>query len=190
MLDGELAVPAVSLAEAQAYVRIETGEEEAVLAGLLRTATSMCEQFTGRVLIARGFQETIPGRGEWQRLALTPVRSIETVEAVGTDGAASLLPAGAYAVDIDSAGDGWVRMMQGLGEARLRVSGTAGVAADANGVPEPLRQGIVRLTAHLFNARDGSGGDPPTAVTALWRPYRRLRLAAPSNPTVGGWRLG
>jgi len=177
MLDGDLAMPAVSLAEAQAYVRIETGEEEAVLAGLLRTATSMCEQFTGRVLISRGFSETVRSCGEWQRLALTPVRSIESVETVGTDGVATVLPAGAYAIDIDSAGDGWVRMMQGLGETRLRVSGTAGMAVDSNGVPEPLRQGIVRLTAHLFNSRDGGGGDPPAAVTALWRPYRRMRLA-------------
>ena len=30
MLSGELAAPAVSLAEAQAYVRVETGEEGAI----------------------------------------------------------------------------------------------------------------------------------------------------------------
>ena len=57
------------------------------------------------------------------------------------------------------------------------MSGVAGMASDGNGVPEPLRQGIVRLTAYLFNARDGSGGEPPAAVTALWRPYRRMRLS-------------
>ena len=176
MPTGELAAPAVSLAEAQAYVRIETGEEEAVLAGLVRTATAMCEQFTGRVILARGFSETVNGCGEWQRLSLTPVRSIDTVELMGTDGSASPLTAGAYAIDIDSAGDGWVRMMPGMGAARLRVSGTVGMATDSNDVPEPIRQGILRLTAHLFNARDGGGGDPPAAVTALWRPYRRMRI--------------
>jgi uncharacterized phiE125 gp8 family phage protein len=189
MLEGELAAPAVGLAEAQAYVRVETGEEEAVLAGLVRTASAMCEQFTGQVLLSRDFRETVRGRGEWQRLSRTPVRSIDMVEGIAADGTATLLPAGTYAVDIDSAGDGWVRMMQEPGEARLRVSGTAGMAVDGNGVPEPLRQGIVRLTAHLFNSRDGGSGDPPAAVTALWRPYRRLRLAAPPNPTVGGWRM-
>ena len=177
MLDSELTAPAVSLAEAQAYVRIETGEEEAVLAGLVRTASAMCEQFTGRVILSRGFSETLRGCGEWQRLSLTPVRSIDTVEALAEDGTATPLPAGAFAIDIDSAGDGWVRMMQGMGEAKLRVGGVAGMAVDSNGVPEPLRQGIVRLAAHLFNARDGGGGDPPAAVTALWRPYRRMRLA-------------
>jgi hypothetical protein len=55
------------------------------------------------------------------------------------------------------------------------VTGTAGLAVSANEVPEPIRQGILRLVAHLFTARDGTG-DPPAAVTALWRPYRRMRL--------------
>ncbi len=177
MLAEQLTAPAVSLAEAQAYVRAETGEEEAVLAGLVRTATAMCEQFTGRALVARDFNETLRAGSEWQRLALTPVRSIDLVESIAEDGTASPLAAGTYAIDIDSAGDGWVRMMPGLGTARLRVTGDAGMAADSNGVPEPIRQGIVRLTAHLFNARDGGGGDPPAAVTALWRPFRRMRLS-------------
>lgn len=174
MLGGELAAPAVTLAEAQAYVRVETGEEEAILAGLIRTASAMCEQFTGRVILSRDFSETLDACGEWQRLSLTPVRLIGLVEAID-DGNALPLAADVYAIDIDSAGDGWVRVSNG--PRRIRVTGTAGMAADSNDVPEPIRQGIVRLTAFLFNARDGSGGDPPAAVTALWRPYRRMRLA-------------
>jgi hypothetical protein len=43
-----LALPAVTMSEAQAYVRIETGEEEALLAGLIRTATALCEGFLGQ----------------------------------------------------------------------------------------------------------------------------------------------
>jgi hypothetical protein len=42
----------------------------------------------------------------------------------------------------------------------------------------PLRQGVVRLAAHLYAERDGPElGGPPAAVTALWRPWRRMRLA-------------
>lgn len=178
MLAGELTAPAVTLAEAQAYVRVETGEEEAILAGLIRTASAMCEQFTGRVILSREFTETLGACGDWQRLALTPVRSIDGVEAIGEDGNAVPLAAGDYAMDVDSSGDGWVRLAAASsGVRKLRVTGTAGMAADSNEVPEPIRQGVVRLTAHLFNARDGGGGDPPAAVTALWRPFRRMRLA-------------
>lgn len=166
MAGAGLAQPIVSMAEAQAYVRIETGEEEALLAGLIRTASAVCESFIGRVVIARDFTVDVPGRGCWEQLSLSPVRSIAAVEQAG-----AVVPA---EIDVDASGIGWVRASaSGL----LRVSGSVGMAADTNDVPEPIRQGVLRLVAHLFAARDGSDGAPPAAVTALWRPYRRTRLA-------------
>jgi uncharacterized phiE125 gp8 family phage protein len=176
MIATNIAEAAVSMAEAQAYARVETGEEEALLAGLVRSASALCESFTGQVLIARPFEETLPATGEWQRLSLTPVRSIDSVAAVAADGNSVALEAGAFEIDIDSRGDGWVRALESRA-GRLLVSGIAGLASEPNGVPEPLRQGILRLIAHLFATRDGSGGEPPAAVTALWRPYRRMRLS-------------
>ena len=175
MIRSDAAEPPVSLAEAQAYVRVETGEEEAILAGLLRSASAMCEQFIGQALVARGFDETVRVAGPWVRLGLTPIVSISAVVSIGEGGVETVLAASDYAIDVDATGDGWVRLLRGSGT--VRVSGVAGMASDGNGVPEPLRQGIVRLTACLFNARDGSGGEPPAAVTALWRPYRRMRLS-------------
>jgi uncharacterized phiE125 gp8 family phage protein len=172
-----IAKPAVTMSEAQAYVRIETGEEEAVLAGLIRTASALCEAFINQVVIERDFSLDIPAASSWERLALTPVRSIGLVDSVDADGNATPIPTGAYSVDIDSSGDGWVRIVNPTGSTRVRVSGTAGMAADESDVPEPIRQGILRLVAHLFAARDGAGGEAPAAVTALWRPYRRMRLS-------------
>ncbi len=166
----------VSLAEAQAFARIDTGEEEGLLAGLLRSASALCEAFTGQVLMARGFEQVLSASASWQRLGPTPVRTIETVERIAADGNATALLPGEYEIDIDARGDGWVRLAV-PGEGRLRVRGQAGLANDPNDVPEPLRQGILRLVAHLFASRDGEGGEPPAAVTALWRPYRRMRLA-------------
>ncbi|MEO5972427.1 MAG: hypothetical protein ABIP91_03585 [Sphingomicrobium sp.] len=172
-----LAQPAVTLSEAQAFVRIETGEEEAVLAGLVRTASALCEAFLNQVVIRRDFTEQLLPSATWERLALTPVAAITSVYAIDAAGVATLLPAAAYAVDVDSSGDGWVRVTDPASCTRVEVRGTAGMAAEANDVPEPIRQGVVRLVAHLFAARDGIAGDPPAAVTALWRPYRRMRLA-------------
>lgn len=181
MLSAGQAEPALSLIEAQAFLRVEQGEEEAVLAGMVRTATALCEAFTNRVLIARPFSETLAVSGAWQRLSLSPVRSIDGVEGVAIDGSATSLAATAFAIDIDAAGDGWVRVIDAAGAARVRVSATAGMASETNEVPEPLRHGILRLVGHLFANRDGGGAggpgsEPPAAVTALWRPYRRLRL--------------
>lgn len=176
-MDSGLAQPIVTMSEAQAYVRIETGEEEAVLAGLIRSASALCEAFINQVVIARDFSCEVPASGEWERLPLSPVQAIGEVESVGSDGAATPLSSGAFAIDIDCSGDGWVRTLQPSDAGRLRVSGRAGLAEDENAVPEPIRQGVLRLVAHLFTARDGEGGEVPAAVTALWRPYRRLRLS-------------
>ena len=171
------ALPIVTLSEAQAFLRIETGEEEALLAGLVRTASALCEAFINQIVIVRDFQLDLPASGAWERVPLTPLRSIAAVDGVDQSGNAAPLGASAYTIDIDSSGDGWVRAMQPDGVTRVRVAGTAGMADDENGVPEPIRQGVLRLVGHLFTNRDGDGGEPPAAVTALWRPYRRLRLA-------------
>ncbi|MGQ0660228.1 head-tail connector protein [Sphingosinicella sp.] len=175
-----LALP-VSLAELKADGRIATSEEDALLAGLARAATDLCESFTGSLLIAREVSETVAAGTAWTRLGAAPVRSIGPVAAIGLDGAEALLPADGYAVDIDAAGDGWVRLTAARTERRLQVSYVAGLAGDANGVPEALRLGIARLAIHYFASRDTEKpGSPPAAVTALWRPWRRLRLG--QNP--------
>jgi len=172
-----IAEPAVTLGEAQAYVRIETGEEEAVVAGLIRTASALCEAFINQIIIAREFSEDIAASGGWERLTSTPVRAITDVERVDENGAETALLTGDYSIDVDSSGDGWVRVIDSVSTRRIRVTGSAGMAADENEVPEPIRQGILRLVAHLFTTRDGLGGEPPAAVTALWRPFRRMRMA-------------
>lgn len=167
-----LAEPIVTLSEAQAFSRIETGEEEALLAGLVRSASALCEAFLSQVVIQRGFSETIEASSQWQRLLAGPVKSIDSVSKGGVP-----LPLGSYAVDIDSTGRGWVRIVDPAIAGVIDVSGTAGIAASQNAVPEPIRQGVLRLVAHLFACRDGDDGGMPAAVTALWRPYRRMRLS-------------
>jgi len=175
----------VPLAEVKAFLRIGTSEEDALLAGLIRGAAETCEAFTGRALVARDVEEILPATSAWTRLGAAPVLAIEGVAALDRYGEAEALAAEAYAIDIDSAGDGWVRVTMPGEATRVRVSYSAGMARDAGRLPEALRHGIVRLAAHLYTHRDrvdpgsGSGAGasgPPAAVTALWRPWRRLRL--------------
>jgi len=168
----------VSLDEVKAYLRLEAGDEDALIAWLIRSATGLCERFVGQALIAREAEEIVPASCAWRRLSLTPVASVGAIEAIGEDGAATPLAVEDYAIDIDGDGDGWVRVT-GTGDARrVRVTYVAGMGADWNAVPEPLRQGIVRLSAHFYVHRDGvDGTGPPAAVAALWRPWRRMRLS-------------
>ena len=71
-----MAEPVVTLSEAQAYVRIETGEEEAVLAGLVRTASAVCESFINQIVVEREFTVDLPASAAWSQIGVTPVRSI------------------------------------------------------------------------------------------------------------------
>ena len=165
-------LPIVTMAEARAFARIETGEEEALLAGLIRSASCLCEAFLGQAVIERAFTETVIANREWQRLEAFPVRSISEVSSGGKP-----LPANAFATDIDSRGCGWVRIADPSLTGIVDVGGSTGMATGQNEVHEAIRQGVLRIVAHLFTSRDGDGGQIPAAVTALWRPFRRARLS-------------
>ena len=168
-----MSAPIVSLAEIKAYLRIDGDEEDALLAAMLRTASGLCEAFTGQVLLTEARSATIAIDGEWHRLPPTPVRRVNAAWWIGDDGAETPV---AFDSQIDWAGDAWVRIAGDPG--RARVSVTSGIADDWNGLAEALRQGIVRLAAHLYAHRDAADdAGPPAAVAALWRPWRRMRLA-------------
>jgi len=172
--------PPVALADVKAFLRIGTGEEDALLGALIGSASEVCEAFTGRALLPRDLLETLPASSAWTRFGAAPVRSIDGVETTS-----AALPADAYAIDIDAAGDGWVRVFGAGGARVVRVAYSAGLAAEAEGLPEAIRHGIVRLAAHLYAERDGEpGSGPPAAVTALWRPWRRMPFGYPRDRRI------
>lgn len=163
---------AVSLGECKAFLRLERDEDDALIAAFIRTAMALCEAFIGQWLIVRADEVRLEVTAGWQRLAAAPVVAI-----TGVGDGGEPLPAARFTSDIDVAGTGWVQLLTPLPESPV-VAFRAGLAADWNAVPEPLRQGIIRLVAHLYTHRDAvDGGLPPTAVVAMWRPWRRLRLA-------------
>ncbi|MEG3176624.1 hypothetical protein U1872_10320 [Sphingomonas sp. RB3P16] len=164
---------ALAVAAVKAVLRVAAIDEDALIAAFVESALGLAEQFIGQVLIARSLRETVAVSSAWQRLGAAPVRAISGVETV----AGVALAAGGYAIDLDAAGDGWVRVSDAAGATRVAVPFTAGLAVGWAQLPMPLRQGVVLLAAYLFDARD-AGGPPPLAVTALWRPFRRITLGA------------
>jgi len=181
MIVGEpLALPPDAAGAAKEYLRVVGADEDALIAQLMLSAAELCESFTGQALIARAFVETLTANPSWQRLGRTPVRAISLIEEVPREGEPTALPSESYAIDIDANGDGWVRV-NGTGDApRARATYEAGLALEWADLPAALRQGCVRLAAHLYSHRASEGArsaqEPPAAVTALWRPFRRMRL--------------
>ena len=181
MIEGEaLVLPPEATGAAKGFLRVERGDEDGLIGELAAAAAELCEGFTGRTLLARGFAETMPASRAWQRLARIPVRTIASVEALPAEGPAQPLAVGLFAIDIDADGEGWVRLTGPIDARRIRVGYEAGIAGAWADLPAALRHGILRLAAYFYTVRTAEGARPgeapPAAVAALWRPWRRLRL--------------
>lgn len=172
-------LPSAALAELKQWLGITRAHDDALLAELARTAIAMCEAFTGVMPLETECEEVLPLCRGWQVLATRPVQAIGEVVGVAADGARIALPAAAYALELDSDGAGRVLVMAPGEATRFVVRFTAGLAPDWESLPEPLRHGVMRLAAHQHRERETSGASPlpPAAIAALWRPWRRMRLA-------------
>lgn len=168
-----------ALGELKDWLAITTGGEDAALEGLLRAAIELCEAFTGRMPLEAECEEVLPAGTAWQALQTRPVQAVTGVEGIPAEGARFALPAEDYMIDLDAEGGGHVRVVRQGAAGRIAVRFVAGLAADWASLPDGLRHGIVRLAADGYRRRDdGSAGPlPPVAVVALWRPWRRMRLA-------------
>lgn len=175
-----------ALDELKQWLAISAPREDPLLTALLRTSLEMCEGFTGIMPLECLCEEVLVASGEWQCLATRPVQAITAVDAMPGEGPRYSLPSEAYAIDLDAEGAGMIRLtgritgaMTGSARgSRIAVRFTAGLAPDWDGLPESLRHGIIRLAAHNYRERDRDPGKtPPAAVAAVWRPWRRMRLA-------------
>ncbi len=200
--------PPVGLDEVKAALRLDDDQvlEDALVAGLIRSAAAACEAFTGRALITQTWafhRDAWPGAAESElregliqgpsaaatprflELPKPPLQSIvhvKTFDDVDTD---ATWPAANYFTDTASlpgrlvARVGQVFPTPARAANGIEVRFNAGYGSDPTDLPESLRQGILQTIAHLFENRGEAA--PETALhasgaAALWRPYRVLEL--------------
>lgn len=168
----------VSLSEARGWLRMGAGVDDAVVGQLLRAATSVCEAFVGQWLMRRSGTEVLALAGGAVRLTVRPVVAVETVIVLAADGGETVVDSGAYRLSVAPDGRGRLTIDSAGNAERVRVSYRAGIAEDGADVPEAIRQGILRMTQHLYDARDGKDPAPPAVIAALWQPWRVLSLGS------------
>ena len=119
------------------------------------------------------------GRPGWQQLGSKPVRALLSVAGVAVDGTTTTLGTSDYHVRIDAEGACGIRIVNAGGAHRFAVQVSAGLASGWSTLPEGMRHGMIRLAAHQYRNREaqGAGPLPPASVSALWLPWRRMRLA-------------
>ncbi|HYD23542.1 MAG TPA: hypothetical protein VEB68_02010 [Croceibacterium sp.] len=168
-----------ALAELKDWLAITTPRDDAVITALLRAALELCEAFTGQMPLAATCEEVLPAAACWQTLATRPVQAVTGVWAIPDDGERVALAPADYALELEADGAALVRVLRAEGAKRVAVRFTAGMAAGWAELPDGLRHGVLRLAAHHYRRRDldADAPVPPAAVAALWRPWRRMRVA-------------
>ena len=167
-----------ALGELKQWLALTGSREDAMLERLIGAALELCEGFTGQLPLEATCEEVLGVSSGWQHLATRPIQAIVAVAGIPAEGARFALAADAYAIDLDPNGGARVRVISPGSAGRIAVRFVAGLAPTWNALPESLRHGVIRLAAHQHRARETNSSNqvPPAAVTALWRPWRRMRL--------------
>jgi uncharacterized phiE125 gp8 family phage protein len=166
-----------ALAELKHWLGISRPNDDAALTGLLETSVTICEAFTGQAPLRQTVEEVIPIAAGWQELVSRPVQDLTGAALIGSDGTRETLAVPSDTLDVRIGGKACVQLLRPLEGHGLALELVVGIAAQWEGLPAPLRQGVIRLAAHHYRDREGKASAvPPASVTALWRPWREVRL--------------
>ena len=168
-----------ALGELKEWLAITSSADDATLTDLLKAALETCEAFTGLMPLVATCEEVLPADTCVRGLQTALVQSIVGLEGIAPEGARFAMAPEDYAIDLDANGGAHIRIINQGAAGRVAAQFVAGLAADWDGLPDGLRHGVVRLAADAYRRRDSDAGgpQPPIAIIALWRPWRRMRVA-------------
>jgi uncharacterized phiE125 gp8 family phage protein len=179
------AVEPLSLAEAKAFLRVETGEEDPLIAALISAARLHVEAQAGLALVTQNWRLVLdcwPANG---RIAArpAPLQALTAARVFDFDGEVRAIDLQSFVPDASTSTLSfmpWTLPMPTRIAAGIEIDIAAGFGDAASDVPEPLRQAIRLLVAHWHESRAALAGAeaapmPPNA-SALIAPYRMLPL--------------
>jgi len=198
----------LTLDEARQHLRLDDADsfDEALIAALTRTVMQAAERYTGRALMTQVWDLHLdrwpasqatealwegirigadrPPRARAVTLPRPPLQGVVHVKTYDEADAATLWPAADYFVDTAStpgrlaARAGRELPLPGRAANGIEIRFTAGYGAAPADVPAPLRQGMLRLLAELYEHRgeDADSAFRNAGAERLWRPYRQVGL--------------
>jgi uncharacterized phiE125 gp8 family phage protein len=151
----------ITLAEAKLHCRVDSSDDDTLLTALITAATEMCEQATGRAIMAQTWELTMDAFPDAFELTRVPVQSITSLKYYDTAGVQQTLSNTLYSLDNASdhgfayvapayAGT-WPESRGQINAVALRyVSGYA----DAASVPEGIKQWIKLMLSTMYDNRE------------------------------------
>ncbi len=174
------AAEALTLAEAKAHLRLDTSDEDDLVATLIRVAREHLERTTGLGLLTQGWRLYLDSMSEDGviRIARGPVQSVESMTVYDGDGTASSVSLQGHVLD----GQGRpARLMltqpirPGRAVNGIEIDFTAGFGAAATDVPDTLKRAMLTHVAQMFSCRGVVAADAQPALI----PPGYDRLVAP-----------
>jgi len=176
----------LTLAEAKAFLRVEHGDDDAVIIALIAAARVHVEAMTRRALLAQTWRFVLDAWPRDGRFAprIGPLRELVAVRLVDADGEARAIDGESFFVDVGAnviAAPCFALpapRSHGRARAGIELDVRCGYGADADDVPADLRQAVRLLLAHWYDHRvaTADGALVPASVSALIAPYRMLAL--------------
>ena len=176
------AIEPVALADAKAHLKVDSTDDDALIASLITAARIRAEWATRRAFVT---QSWVQWRDAWPakpfEIALPPLQALTSITTYALDDTATLLDPALYRVDASAvpARVGWKETTLAPTNLRtfnaLAIAFTCGYGDAASDVPEPIRRAILMIVADLYSHR-GDDAPTPAAALALLEPFRLLAV--------------
>jgi uncharacterized phiE125 gp8 family phage protein len=173
----------LTLAEAKAFLRVEHGDDDAVIIALIAAARVHVEAMTRRALLAQTWRFVLDAWPRDGRFAprIGPLRELVAARLFDADGTVRDMDGESFVVDVGAnviAAPCFALPVPGRARAGIALDVRCGYGADAADVPADLRQAVRLLLAHWYDHRvaTADGALVPASVSALIAPYRMLAL--------------
>ena len=175
-----------SVAEAKTFLRVEHGDDDAVIAALIAAARGHVEALSRRALLVQRWRcvlDAWPANGRIDP-RVGPLRSLIAARVYDQGNNAHAIDTGSFVIDAAAniiASPCWALPLPGRGTAGIELDIELGYGTNAGDVPGPLRHAIRLLVAHWYENRGlaAIGGDVamlPAGLGSLVAPFRMLSL--------------
>ncbi|MBB5050548.1 putative phiE125 gp8 family phage protein [Afipia massiliensis] len=175
----------LSLTDAKNFLRVEHGDDDAIITSLVSAARNHVEALTRCALITQTWRLVLDRWPDGGRIAprIGPLRTLTAVRVFDPAGEASVIDPDIFVVDVAAgvlAAPAWSLPVPGRSVAGIELDIEVGFGA-ASDVPQTLRQAIRMLVAHWYENRGliaigSSVAMMPASVNAMISSHRVLSL--------------